>query len=104
MDLLPYINCPDFSKRGRIERPGRLNGVMSRPWWRLTVSRETLRELKRVAIVLVAVIGIILVIAVPLVVIRSYFEAEAYNRLTGASATTWDAIWVELRVSGTPKD
>lgn len=32
--------------------------------------------------------------------IRSYFEARVYNKLTGASVTTWDAMWVELRVEG----
>jgi hypothetical protein len=28
----------------------------------------------------------------------SYFEASAYRRLTGKSVTTWDAMWLELRV------
>lgn len=36
-------------------------------------------------------------------VIASALEARAYNRLTGAHATTWDAMWVELRVQGEPK-
>ena len=27
-------------------------------------------------------------------------EAAAYNRLTGGNATTWDALFVELRVDG----
>ena len=36
-------------------------------------------------------------------VVKSYFEAQAYNRLTGAHATTWDAMWVELRVQDSPK-
>lgn len=36
-------------------------------------------------------------------VVRSYFEAKTYNKLTGASATTWDAMWVELRVQAEPK-
>lgn len=29
---------------------------------------------------------------------RSFMEARAFNRLTGANVSTWDAIWVELRV------
>ena len=33
-------------------------------------------------------------------IIGSYLEASAFNRLTGKSATTWDAMWVELRVMG----
>lgn len=36
-------------------------------------------------------------------IVKSYFEARAYNRLTGAHATTWDAMWVELRVQEKPK-
>lgn len=28
----------------------------------------------------------------------SYFEAKAFNRITGAHVTTWDAMWVSLRV------
>jgi len=36
-------------------------------------------------------------------VFKSYQEAQAYNRLTGANVTTWDALWVELRVQEGPK-
>jgi hypothetical protein len=36
-------------------------------------------------------------------VVSSWQEAKAYNRLTGAHATTWDAMWVELRVQSQPK-
>jgi len=32
----------------------------------------------------------------------SYFESQTYNRLTGAHTTTWDAMWVELRVMDAP--
>lgn len=28
----------------------------------------------------------------------SYMESKTYNHLTGAQTTTWDAMWVELRV------
>ncbi len=46
----------------------------------------------------------VLVLAIPGPwVVKSYFEAQAYNRLTGAHATTWDAMWVELRVQQSPK-
>lgn len=27
-------------------------------------------------------------------------ESKTYNKLTGASTTWWDVIWVELRVEG----
>ena len=29
-------------------------------------------------------------------------ESEAFNRLTGAHTTAWDAIWLELRVQDAP--
>ncbi len=28
----------------------------------------------------------------------SYQESKAFNELTGAKTTTWQAVWVELRV------
>jgi hypothetical protein len=31
---------------------------------------------------------------------KSYFESRSYNRLTGGSSTTWDALFVQLRVQG----
>ncbi len=36
-------------------------------------------------------------------IICSHYEAQAYNRITGADVTTWEAMWVHLRVDGTPK-
>jgi hypothetical protein len=39
-----------------------------------------------------------LVLFTGLWVTRSYFEARTYSRLTGASVSTWDALWVEFRV------
>lgn len=33
--------------------------------------------------------------------IQSYNESKTYNKLTGADTTTWDALWVELRVQDT---
>lgn len=35
-------------------------------------------------------------------VIRAKMESATYNKLTGAHTTTWDALWVELRVQDTP--
>ena len=29
---------------------------------------------------------------------QAKMEASAFNRLTGANVSTWDAMWVELRV------
>ncbi len=36
-------------------------------------------------------------------IFSSSMEAKAYNRLTGAHATTWDAMWVQLRVQERPQ-
>lgn len=32
-------------------------------------------------------------------VFASYCEASAYNRITGSNVSTWDAMFVELRVT-----
>lgn len=31
--------------------------------------------------------------------IQSYFEAKAYNNVTGKNISTWDAMFLELRVT-----
>jgi len=33
-------------------------------------------------------------------VLGSAQEAAAYNRVTGQNVTVWDAMWIELRVTG----
>jgi hypothetical protein len=33
----------------------------------------------------------------------SFFEARAYERVTGVTVTTWDAMWLSLRVDGCPQ-
>ena len=61
--------------------------------------KDLLRELAPV--VGGVVVGLIVVIAIcaPVVWIKSSQEAAAFNRFTtGPKATTWDALWVELRV------
>jgi hypothetical protein len=32
-------------------------------------------------------------------ILASAMEANAYNRVTGAHVTTWDAMWLDLRVT-----
>lgn len=32
--------------------------------------------------------------------IAASMEADAYNRVTGANVSTWDALFLELRVDG----
>ena len=31
-------------------------------------------------------------------VFQSHMEAKAYNRVTGSDVTTWEAMWIQLRV------
>ena len=50
-------------------------------------------------------VGCILVIAaaIGLWVFASAMEARAYERITGKRVSTWDAMWVDLRVQEQPK-
>jgi hypothetical protein len=52
-----------------------------------------------------ACLGLVVFFAVVilLTVLQPYFESRAYNRLTGAHTTYWDAVWLELRVQDQPK-
>lgn len=45
-----------------------------------------------------------LVVAVGIWVGMSHMEAKSYNRVTGSSVSTWDAMWIDLRVQAGPKD
>jgi len=45
----------------------------------------------------VIVVVVVLFLAV---FFQPYMEARSYNKLTGGNATTWDALWTELRVTG----
>lgn len=52
---------------------------------------------------LAAMVALVLAVAVAAPaawIASSHFEAKAYNRLTGKDVTTWEAMWVELRVEG----
>jgi Na+-transporting methylmalonyl-CoA/oxaloacetate decarboxylase gamma subunit len=42
--------------------------------------------------------GVLIVLVLIFWVFPAYFEARAFNRLTGRNASTWEAMWVELRV------
>lgn len=57
------------------------------------------RELLAYVAVLVAVLAFVVV---PWVV-SSFFEARAFNEITGKSVTTWQAMFVDLRVQETVK-
>lgn len=36
-------------------------------------------------------------------ILESYMEAKSYNRVTGQNVSTWDAMWIELRVQDSPR-
>lgn len=48
---------------------------------------------------------VIVVIAVTITIwiVSACIEANAYNHLTGSQVTTWDAMFVDLRVQAEPK-
>lgn len=35
-------------------------------------------------------------------IFKSYMEAKVYTKVTGVKVSTWDAMWVELRVQTGP--
>jgi len=45
-------------------------------------------------------VGFILIMSVVIGswVVSSHFEAKAFNSATGKKISTWDAMWIELRV------
>lgn len=48
-------------------------------------------------------IGIVLTLPLSGWVVSSFFEARAFNNATGKNISTWDAMWIELRVQGDGK-
>lgn len=46
---------------------------------------------------------IFLVVAIGGWVTFSYFEAKSYNNLTGNNVSTWNAMFLDLRVQDTPQ-
>lgn len=36
-------------------------------------------------------------------IVYAHMEAKTYTKLTGKEVTTWDALWVDLRVQEEPK-
>lgn len=42
-------------------------------------------------------------IAIGFWIFSASLEAQAYNRITGKNVSTWDAMFVELRVDAPPK-
>lgn len=53
----------------------------------------------KVLALIYVVVTVLFLSAYPITwVVKSSFESAAYNRLTGAKTTTWDAMFLELRV------
>ena len=50
-----------------------------------------------VMLMVVLFLGVVLLVSCPWV-LKSYFEARAFERMTGKPATTWDAMFLDLRV------
>jgi hypothetical protein len=48
--------------------------------------------------------AIVCAVAMAVLAVASYFEAQSYNRVTGANVSTWDAMWLDLRVQEQTKD
>lgn len=42
----------------------------------------------------------VIIFILSIYVFMAYMESRTYNKLTGAHTTTWDAMWVNLRVQG----
>lgn len=55
----------------------------------------SLTDDKRFAVAIIAVTVVILLAGW---IIKSNMEAKAFHRVTGKRVSTWDAMWIELRV------
>jgi hypothetical protein len=61
--------------------------------------KSLLRELALGTAAIAIGLSLFAAVAVPFIWFQAHQEAAAFNRFTtGPKATTWDAIWVELRV------
>lgn len=52
----------------------------------------------------VGIIVLVFAFAIGAWVGGSYFEAQAFNRVTGKNVSTWDAMWLDLRVQENTED
>lgn len=53
---------------------------------------------------MIAAFVLIVAIAVAIDWVSAAAEAAAYNRVTGKHVTTWDAVWLDLRIQSEPKE
>lgn len=59
---------------------------------------------KALNIIWMAIVIILFIVFPGICVFSAHMEAKAYNRITGQHVSTWDAMWVELRVQSGPGD
>ena len=46
----------------------------------------------------IAIFALVASIGTGVWIVRSHMEAATFSRITGEQVTTWDAMWVQLRV------
>jgi flagellar basal body-associated protein FliL len=65
---------------------------------------EKWSENKAIAVAVgILLLAVTIFTAIPWV-ISSKFEADAFNRVTGKNVSTWDAMFVELRIQEQTKE
>lgn len=47
---------------------------------------------------LVGMVTVIVFVTLPFWIIHAHFEAKTFHELTGREVSTWQALWVQLRV------
>lgn len=61
------------------------------------------RDMTWTEVFTVAGIFVVLLLVLGSWPLQSYFEARAYERVTGKHVSTWDAMFLDLRVQESPK-
>ena len=68
----------------------------------LEITRTTRAGFTLVEGLILTMILVLLVGGVVMTFVGAVMESRTYNKLTGASTTWYDALWVELRVQDQP--
>lgn len=66
------------------------------------ITRADIDERPGNKVVALLVLGVFLLV-LGAGVVDAFFEARAYNNATGSDVSTWDAMWIELRVQAGPR-
>ena len=62
------------------------------------------KETKDITCIMIGMILAMILLIGSMHLVRSYWEAETYTRLTGKKVTTWDALWIEFRIQEQAKE